>query len=64
MSCTASCAPPVFVPGATVVRRQWAQGDDDNEVGEGRPGMSPKCLLLSLLYLPHLVEGRKHPFEG
>lgn len=63
MSCTASCAPPVFVPGATVVR-QWAQGDDDNEVGEGCPGTSPKCLLLSLLYLPQLVEGRKHPFEG
>lgn len=45
-------------------RRQWAQWDADNEVGEGHPGMSPQCLPLSLLYLPQLVEGRKRPSEG
>lgn len=64
MSCIATSAAPVFVPGATMERRQWAQWDADNKVGEGRPGMSPQCLLLSLLYLPQLVEGRRCPFEG
>lgn len=58
MSCTATRAPPVFVPGATVERRQWAQWDDDNEVGEGAPRHEPQ-VPSAVLTLPPPAGGGK-----